>query len=341
MTAFRRIPISLIVFLGVLGAGGLALFLARIGAQVLPTCEGQVMGQGDTCIVSSRRNRGGTTWSYEERLDFVQAQSQGVAVGGLLVAVFAVVLIVAVVIRWRRDLAVADQLAGEQAPLTAYVTTTGTTTGLFAVLAFLAGGFGAFLAVGATGSKGTPWIGIVFGALLLALGLLFLWVARPNGCTLVWAYPAVVRIVTQSRIHDVPWQDMQYLSGLGKDAAVWLSWVGRKGTLDIDDKDFFATMRRHINGAVAGVAAQRFEASQPTDFGEITLTGSMLVLKRKSVAAADLSGITLMRDKNGTYYEFRDQRAKVVGLIGVQTVANADVLFDLLAKRLNVGFLQR
>ncbi len=340
LAVFRRFPTGLVVFLGLIGAGGVALFLANNAKEVLATCGSDgVMVAGDICETRSRRSFNTTTWTYEERLEFAQAQNLGAIVAGLVVVLIALIAIGAVVVRWRRDVAVANQLASQQAPLTAFATTTGLVTGFLTLVAGLLGGFGAFLAVSASGGKGSPAVGLVLGGLMLVAALGVLLAGRPKGCTLVWAYPSAVRVVTESRVHDVPWRDMQYLSTLGKDRSEWLSWAGRKGTLGIDDKEFFAVMQRTINGAVATDVRQRFEAGDTIDFGDVKVSSSTIALKKKQFPVSAIRGITVMRDKNGTYYEFRDQQIKVAGSVGVQTVANADVLFDLLAKRLNISFL--
>jgi hypothetical protein len=339
LAVFRRFPTGLVVFLGLIGAGGLALFITNRAKEVVARCGDEVMIAGDICETRSRRSFNTTTWTYEERLNFADAQNQGAIVAGVVVALIALIAIVAVVIRWRRDVTVADQLASQQAPLTAFATTTGLATGFLTLVAGLLGGFGAFLAVGASGSKGGPVVGLVFGGLMLLAAVGVLWAGRPKGCTLVWAYPSAVRVVTESRVHDVPWQDMQYLSTLGKDRSEWLSWAGRKGKLGIDDKEFFAVMQRTINGATAAGVRPRLDAGETIDFGDVKVSSSTLVVKRKTFPVSDIRGITVMRDKNGTYYEFRDQQTKVAASVGVQTVANADVLFDLLAKRLNITFM--
>ncbi|MBZ2195024.1 DUF6585 family protein [Occultella gossypii] len=339
LAVFRRFPTGLVVFLGLIGAGGVALFLANNAKEVVARCGNEVMVAGDICETRSRRSFNTTTWTYEERLAFAEAQNQGAIVAGLVVVLIAVIAIAAVVTRWRRDVAVANQLASQEAPLTAFADSTGVGTGFLTLVAGLLGGFGAFLAVGASGSKGSPVVGLVLGGLMLVAALGVLWVGRPKGCTLVWAYPSAVRVVTESRVHDVPWQDMQYLATLGKDRSEWLSWAGRKSSLGIQDKEFFAVMQRTINGAAAASVRQRFEAGETIDFGDVKVSSSAIVLKKKQFPVSDIRGITVMRDKNGTYYEFRDQQIKVAGSVGVQTVANSDVLFDLLAKRLNITFL--
>lgn len=340
LAVFRRFPTALVVFLGVLGAAGIGIALAHLGRTPVAKCGSRPMSPDDLCTLRSRRSRTESEWTFQERLDFNRYENLSLVWAGVVIAVVAAIVITMVVIRWRRDIAVADQLTGGPAPLAAYAKATGGLTGFLTLGAVLVGGIGALLAVRSFGGKGTPTVGLVMAVIAAVVVVGVLWAARPKGCTLVWGYPPAVRVVTSSKVHDTAWPDMQYVTTLGTNPATMLSWVGNKDRLSIDDADFFALMRGQINTAVREGVAQRVGSGEVLDFRNVKVAGPTITIGKKSLPGVDLGGFVVLSDKNGPYFDFRNHQGKSVASTPVRDVGNIDVLFDLLAQQFGVRLQQ-
>ena len=340
LAVFRKFPTGLVVFLGILVVAGAALALSHVGRTAAAMCNGNPMSPDDICVVRSRRARTTSEWTYQERLDFNVYENLSFVWGGAVIALFAAIMIVVAIIRWRRDIAVADRLAGGPEPLAAYAKATGFLAGFLTLGACVVGLIGAMAFVRSFGGKGTPVVGIVIAVIAVIVAVGMLWLGRARGCILVWAYPPAVRVVSRSKVRDIAWQDMQYAVTLGDNRAMMLSWIGHKDRLSIEDKDFFTTMRDQINGAVREVVPARTAAGELVDFRSVKITGPTVTIGRKTVPGADLGGVAVTRDKNGSYFEFRDKQGKAVGSAATQDVGNIDVLFELLSRQFGVS-LQR
>ncbi|MGD7705977.1 hypothetical protein [Microlunatus sp. Y2014] len=338
MDVFRRLPIASVVVFGLVAVAGIVMFVINLGREVVAKCGSDVMTAGEMCTIRGRRS-GTSTWTYPERLNYAEWTKTSLIVAGIVLFALAVIMIALLIHRWRRDIAVAETLAGEQAPLTSYVKATGLGSGFLGLVGCGLATVGTAVAVQGFGSK-APAFNVGIGVVMIVAGIASLYMGRPKGCTLVWAYPSVVRIVTRSTIHDVQWQDMHYISSLGNEPAVLLSWVGGKD-LGIEDKEFFATMRRHINGAIQPGVQQKLAEGAEVDFRAIRITGDQLNLSGKKVAPADVAGIRMTQDKDKKVsFEFRNHQGRAVASIPALEVVNMDVALEVLAKRYNIGFLQ-
>lgn len=339
LAVFRRFPTAVVVFLGLLIAVGVGVAVAHLGKIPVAQCGAREMSPGDICTLRrGRRTVGTTDWTFQERLDWNRYENLSLAAAGSVVGVLAAVMIIAVLIRWRRDVAVVATVVGDREPMASYGQATGVLTAVFTLGAAIVGGIGALLAVRGFGGKGSPTASLVMAAIALVVMLGLLWLGRPRGCTYVAAYPENVRVVTGSKVHDLAWSDLQYGTTLDKDPATTLAWVGRKDELAVSDADFFATMRGRINAAVGAVVSERMNSGEVLDFGSVKVTGPTVQIgKRKTVAATDLGSVSATKDKNNSVHlDFRDQQGTVLASTPAREVGNVDVLFDLLGRRFGV-----
>ncbi|MGC5629327.1 hypothetical protein ACPYO6_13920 [Georgenia sp. Z1344] len=341
MAAFRRFPVGITVFLGLFVAAGLYLASRHLGAEAIAMCGDDTMAPGDMCTMSSGRRRrragGGTsTYTYEERLEAAARGHEAWVWAGIAVAVIAVIFIVLVVIRWRRDTALARTLDGQQAPVTSYSTTTsiGAGMGFLGAAAVGAGGLG--VGVWLRGVSDLNPIGLAIMAAGAVSGLVILWMARPKGSTLVWAYDSHVRIVTQSRSHDVAWEDMQYFVDLQSSSFMELGWTGSKRQLSIDDEEFFATMRARINTLTRARVERSAETGEPVDFRAVTLAGRTVTFRKKKLDAGSLAAINLVKEKDNLSLHVRDREGATQVIINPAEIANLDVLLHVLSQTYGV-----
>lgn len=340
LAAFRRFPTSLVVFLGVFVAGGLYLAYRHLGAEAVAMCSGEPMSPGDECRLSGRRRRRLSSSSYlrtyEEQLTSSARAHESWVWVGVAVAVVAAIMIVLVVVRWRQDTALARTLDGRQAPLTTYSATTGTTAGLGFLAAAAVAALALALGVRFGGMSGDSWVGLLIAGAGVVLALLILWAARPKGSTLVRADDASVRIVTQSRAHDVAWDDLQYFVDLEGSTFMQIGWVGSKRQLLVDDAEFFATMHTRINRTAQARVQESARTGAPVNFGDVTLAGRTVTFGKKELDAGSLAAITPVKTKEGLQLQVRDRSGRTPVTVRPVTIANIDVLFDVLSQHFGV-----
>jgi sulfur transfer complex TusBCD TusB component (DsrH family) len=339
LAAFRRFPVGLVVFLGVFVAAGLYLASRHFGADAVAMCGDETMLPGDQCEQTRRRRRSISTTttirSYEEQLTASARAHEAWVWVGVAVAVLAVIVILLVVLRWRSDVALARTMFGQQAPLTAFSTTTGTGVGLGYVIAAAVAGAGLFFGVRAGATDGEI-VGIVIAAVGVIAALAIVAASRPKGSTLVWAYDPGARIVTRSTSQDVPWSDLRYFVDLQNDTYMQIGWKGSKHQVLVDDKDFFATMRSKINSTALAEVQQAAPTGEPVDFGAVTLSGRTITFGKKSFDAASLAAINAVKTKEGVELQVRDRSGGTPVTIRPATFANSDVLFHVLHEQFGV-----
>lgn len=339
LAAFRRFPVGLIVFLGVFIAAGLYLASRHFGADAVAVCGDETMQPGDQCEQTRRRRRRISTTttirSYEEQLVAAARSHEAWIWGGIAVAVIAVIVIILVVLRWRSDVALARTMSAEQAPLTAFSTTTGASVGLGFLIAAAVGGIGIFFGVRFGATDGET-VGLIVAAVAAVIALLIVFSARPKGSTLVWAYEPGARIVTRSTSQDIPWSDLQYFISPGNDSFMQLGWKGSKHQVSVDDKDFFATMRTKINSTAMAEVQQAAPNGAPVSFGAVTLAGRTITFGKKSLDAPSLAAINAVKTKEGVEYQVRDRAGKTAVTIRPAVLANSDVLFHVLHEQFGI-----
>ncbi|MGC5615002.1 hypothetical protein [Georgenia sp. Z1491] len=340
LAAFRRFPTGITVFLGLFVVGGLFLAYRHLGADAVAMCGDDPMAPGDECQMTSRRRRrissSTSIQSYEERLTASARAHESWVWVGVAVAVIAAILIALVVIRWRRDTALARTLDGGQEPLATYSATTGTGVGLGFLGAAAVAGIALAMGVRMGGVSGESWIGLAIVGVGVVVALLIVWAARPKGSTLVRAYDSGVRVVTQSRAQEVPWADLQYFVDLESTTFMQLGWVGFKRQLMIDDKEFFATMRARINSAARARVQESAGTAAPVDFGKVTLAGRTVVVGKKELDAGSLAAITPVKGKDGLELHVRDRSGGTPATVRPVEIANSDVLFGVLSEHFGV-----
>lgn len=341
LATFRRLPTPLLVALGLYAVVGAVVALLYATRDAVAMCGDRVMAPGDTCSLRvSRRSLEKRDWTYEQRLDFSAYENRALTVAGIVVAVIAVAMIVAVLVRRARDVAVADRLAAAEEPIAAHARPNGLLTGVLTLGACIAGGIAGLLAVRSGHGDGVDAVPLVIAVGLAGGAVALLVAGRPAGSTLVWAYPDAVRIVTRSTVHDIAWQDMQYTTSLAAEPVTMLSWVGKKDRLIVDDADFFATMRGRINEAVRAGVPERLTAGETIDFRVVKVAGGTVTLNNKQLPGADIAGVVAVRNKDGDFFEFRDAQDKRIEAVRVPEVGNIDVLVEVLSRQFGVG-LQR
>src|SRR5699024_10793065 len=323
---FRRVPIALLVVLGICAAIGAVVAAVCATRDAVATCGDRVMSPGETCTLRvSRRSMAKRDWTYEQRLEFSEYENLALAVAGVVVAIIAAGMIVAVLARWARDLAVADGLTGAEEPIAAHARTNGLLTGALSLGACIAGGVAALFGVRAFRGPDPDVVVLVVAAGAAALAVVMLIVGRPSGAILVWVYPSVVRVVTRSKVHDLAWHDMHYTTSLAAEPTTSLSWRGHRHLLEVTDKDFFATMRTRINDAVRTGLRQRATAGEVADFRRVTVDDSTLTVDGQAVPAQSIAAVVAVRTKDTNVFEFRDQQGRAVRSVRVTEVANVDV----------------
>lgn len=334
---FRRIPVALLVVLGACAVVGAGVALVYATRDAVATCGDRVMSPGETCTLRvSRRSLAKRDWTYEQRLEFSQYENVALTVAGVVVAVIALGMIVAVLVRRARDLAVVDSLADAEQPIASYARTNGLLTGALSLGACIAGGAAALFGVRALRGPDPDVVVLLVAAGVAALAVAMLVAGRPGGATLVCAYPSTVRVVSRSKVHDIAWHDMHYTTSLAAEPTTMLSWRGHGHLLEVTDKDFFATMRTRINDAVRTVLPQRIAAGELVDFRRVTVDGSSVTVDGRAVPGQDIAAVVPVRTKDTDVFEFRDRHGKAVRTVRVTEVANVDVLLELLSSRFGI-----
>ncbi len=331
LDAFRNPPVAGLIFFLVIGLAGAVWAVLRSGREIVAMCGGARMSPGESCSTRSRRSMTTTEWTYDDRLEFATAQHHGLTAGGVAVAVCAAIVIASLLIRWLRDRAVADTLAGQQAPLTSYANRAGLGTGFVSLLACVLAFFGASVLVQALNFTVRNQIGgTVVGAAVLLCALVLLVLAFPRGSTLVWPLEESVRVVTRSRVQDVAWQQMQYLVGFAEPPLMQLSWTGKAPKLTIDDGEFFALMRDRINQTLREVLPARRAAGETLDFGAVTITGDTVTVEKAVLDSAQIGAVGKGRNDHGDCLVFVDHTGNSLATVTELRVANRDLLPELL-----------
>lgn len=227
---FRRFPVGLVGFVGVLAVGATFWLLNRLALPLVAMCDGSPMAAGDTCTFGSRRG-GDYELTYEEVLHRLEvttlAQQLGAAV--LLAALVATALIA--VICWRRDVGASAQLGTPTGLLAADWDTSGTAAGAVAVPMAGLALFGLPM-IAQLSRNGTVLVYVAAGVLAIVFAVA-VWRFRTRGAALLQLLDGGVVAVADGRRQEVPWSQISVDEG---SSSPRLRWSGLSHPIAVDNQ---------------------------------------------------------------------------------------------------------
>ncbi|MFX4273820.1 hypothetical protein ACQBAR_03180 [Propionibacteriaceae bacterium Y1685] len=325
LATLRRFPTGIVVFLSLITVSAAAVLVSRLTASPVAKCGSKIMQPGDTCAMRGRRGRSLGDRNFEEAVVAAEKLLLGQTVAAAVVLLVAIAFLIMVVHRWRADVAAAPQLTGTHGLLGAAAFPTGVRTVVL------------FLTAAAVGGVSTLLVLYVFGFSLLGIGLAvvavaivagIVWVGRPQGTTIIQVFTPGLAVLTRSQRTDVDWNNAQVRTRLGSPPAHSLSWVGRKGSVDIDDEVMFTNLRQRINEIQWPAVQQNFAAGQPIDFNAVRLEDNAVVNGRGRIPLAELHSVTVEVNKEKSAYLFSSAGQKIE--VNTSDLGNPDLLFGLL-----------
>ncbi|GMA32391.1 hypothetical protein [Litorihabitans aurantiacus] len=327
LARFRAFPLGAVATLATLALGALVWFVSLLGRVPAPFCHGAAMSPGDVCERRRRRSTRTSEVTYERVLAEAVQNLTTQRWWTLAVVLVCVLAALAIVVRWRGDVALARELAAAQPWFATAERTAWITVGaVIGALVLLGGGLWAGLRFAIGGSVGTGvGVVVVVGSVLIALVLVL--VARPTGAHYVGVYREGVHLVRRGGLRRVPWLEVQLVDG----GSPSLTVVGDPSRVRLDAR-VAREVRRGTWQTWTATALARLEAGERLDFGVLTLTREALLPDGGApVPLADLGGFThLQRPRENLRLEIRTRAGEVAAGVDATRIANAHVLSTLL-----------
>ncbi|OYN89389.1 hypothetical protein [Parenemella sanctibonifatiensis] len=328
LALLKRLPIVTLIWLALLAAAGVVFAVMNRGKEVLVTCNGQPMSPGDSC--RTWRRRGGTSVRTYEQILAVETDSvQAVPYAGIAATLVAVAMIVAVVIRHVKDLALVNEISALPPAHVAVTTRSNAGVAFGTLAACLIVGVGAWL-LWRDLIVGNRLGGAVLAFVALALAAGLLWVSRPAGIRAAAAFDDRIVAVNRSKIREIPWHEAVYTTNFESDSLVnAIGWESKTDAVPIEDEPAFTGLRAKINEAWLQKANQGGELK----FGKAVVSGDTVRIGRTNIPGANIAQVTFTKTRDGMFMIFRDAGGAELKQLRVVEVPNPDVLFAVLRHR--------
>ena len=328
LRTFTAFPYAAVVVLLLLLAWVVSRFLSRYDAVATAVCKGDVMVAGDMCERRGRRGRRYTV-SYETVLAQSKASITADRIALPVLAVLLVVMVIAIVVRWRRDIALAATFAQER-PAYAHAVRTAGRVVMWMLLAGVVIYVGAQAVLAMTIRAET--VGLVLVGLVLLAGVGLAYAGRPKGSQYVGVYGEGARLARRGKVSSARWNQLQYFPR-SADTTGDLQVVGEGTTVTVPS-EFGRGVAEATTAAWTANAWDRLSAGEVLDFGAVQLDRVGISEKKGAVVPyAELAQIAVAKPrKEGlhTYFYGRDGR-QLIDVVAGQ-IANPDALRYLLGQ---------
>lgn len=328
LRVFTAFPIAAAVMLTLILAGAIARFASRIGAEPAAICKDVPMAVGDICERRGRRGRRFTS-TYETVLAQSQASITGDRIAPPVIAVLVVVMVIAMVMRWRRDTVLAASFAQER-PAHAHATRTAWRVVLWTILASVVMYAGTQMVLAMTiNARAVGGVG-VFVVLLAGIGLAY--VGRPKGSEYVGVYGEGARLARRGKVSGAPWSQLQY-TPRSADGAGDLRVVGETTSVTVPAA-FGSDVGVATTSAWTAHAWDRLSAGEVLDFGAVQLDRVGISAKKGAVVPyAELGHIASATPrKEGLHIYFYGRDGRELIDVSAGQIANPEALRWLLGQ---------
>lgn len=275
--------------------GGAAAYVWASTRDVVAMCGSQRMGPGDLCDTVTRSGMVTGTETYTEILAQAQRTNQVIGWVGLGLVVVGIALAVLTVIRWRQDVDLKSQLRDDHGPANSAHSSTASSN--IGVVIFGAGfvGLATYLLLQGLSKDEWPWfIGTAVAGLL---GLGMLWGSIPANGKLVQTFRDGIRVVSNRKVVDLPWRDVDYRIVPAKGTAHHhISGPGLKG-LPLASVSGSPALQQIVQQqtieARYPAALEAIDRGESVPFGEFAVSRDGISNGRKTLPWSEYGGVSL------------------------------------------------